>query len=767
MKQKIRKIVNGFTLIELLVAMAVMATLAVIVLASFRQGEKSRGVNLAADTVTQAIRVAQNDSKTGLQVPSFNCTDKLPSQYDLVFNPGSTVITLFATDKCSNAPVALETYTMPNNFSLSSTGFSVDSRNVSSSLDIKFIPPFATSTASVDGGAFAAFNASNFKVQSTDGSVVQQVALDGISGRVDKQVSQTAVVTYLPLDCSNPTYSVDRAIWPVDHGTRNVTIGGVVDPNGDTPTIVVTSIFQDDKTNFEKILSYSIDGGGIGSSTAWIRSEYSGTRSNPANGRVYHIFFTASDTHSQSCNGTVLVPVPTTAGGTATDDGSLYDSTIAAPAPPTFSQISTGTIHTCALADNYVYCWGNNSGGPIGDGTITNRTTPVQVLKGNAVAADTDGTYLTNIKEITAGYRTTCVISKSNHIYCWGYNGSGQLGNGNTSDSYTPVQVLKGAAAGSDTDGTYLTNMAHISTGFLRNTCAVANSGNVYCWGWNANSGALGNGNNTDSSVPVQVLKGAATGSDTDGTYLTNAASVSAGAQHACALSKSNNVYCWGYNGQGQIGNGTVTNSNLPVQVLKGAATGTDTDGTYLTNVAQISAGHFSTGVAQGSTCARTLSSNMYCWGYDAAGQLGDGTTTNSSQPVRVLKGAATGTDTDGTYLINQSSGLPRTGNNNCAIQASSKVYCWGFNNSGQLGINSTTTSLTPAQVLKGAAASTDTDGTYLINLSQISVGVQFSCALSASNHIYCWGSASGGLLGNGASSGVALVPVEVTSFPY
>jgi hypothetical protein len=169
-----------------------------------------------------------------------------------------------------------------------------------------------------------------------------------------------------------------------------------------------------------------------------------------------------------------------------------------------------------------------------------------------------------------------------------------------------------------------------------------------------------------------------------------------------------------------------------------------DHDGTYINNAEKISLG-------SAHSCAVTVTTNVYCWGYAANGRLGDGTTTpNKFSPVRVLKGEAAVDDHDGTYL-NNIEYLSGGTNHTCAVSASGVVYCWGASSSGQLG-NSTTTpdQSSPVLVLKGEAAAEDHDGTYLDNIVGLSSGNEFSCAVSNSGSVYCWGSSSYGKLGTG-----------------
>ena len=202
--------------------------------------------------------------------------------------------------------------------------------------------------------------------------------------------------------------------------------------------------------------------------------------------------------------------------------------------------ITAGFYHTCAVLNTgAVNCWGSNSDGQLGNGTTTSSLVPV------AVSAFTGGATAVSI---TAGGYHTCALLNTGAVNCWGANGAGRLGNGTTTDSSAPVAV----AAFTDVSATAVSITAGSS-----HTCALLNTGAVNCWGRNFN-GQLGNGTNTDSSAPVAVdpFTGGAT-----------AVSITAGGFHTCALLNTGAVNCWGANGAGRLGNGTTTDSSVPVAV--------------------------------------------------------------------------------------------------------------------------------------------------------------------------------------------------------
>jgi alpha-tubulin suppressor-like RCC1 family protein len=325
-------------------------------------------------------------------------------------------------------------------------------------------------------------------------------------------------------------------------------------------------------------------------------------------------------------------------------NGGTTDSSVPVPVDLSLRllsiQLSANTVvagddHSCALMSTEgVTCWGRNNNGQLGSGTTTDSSIPVTV---NGLG--------TPVFAIAAGQGHTCVLLSSGAVRCWGGNGSGQLGNRSTTRSTVPVAVdLDGPAIG-------------ITAGEAHTCALMFADRTVRCWGQN-NSGQLGNGTTTNSTVPVVVRN------------LAPAIALAAGARHTCALMAGGLVRCWGLNNNGQLGNERTASSSVPVAVV-GLPT--------------------ATAVAAGGnhTCAlMAADGGVRCWGGNLFGELGNGTTTDSSVPVVVNNlRAATAIDV----------GLFHA----CALTSSGALRCWGHNWVGQLGDGSRTRSSVPVTVSK------------------------------------------------------------------
>ncbi len=230
--------------------------------------------------------------------------------------------------------------------------------------------------------------------------------------------------------------------------------------------------------------------------------------------------------------------------GTTNPTGGANPNPVAVLGGLSFTVVSAGGVqqtgHTCGVTTaGAAYCWGNNSSGQIGDGTTTDRASPVAVLGGLSFVVVSAGG--------PGGYSHTCGVTAGGAAYCWGNNSSGELGDGTTNDRTSPVAVVGGLSFAGVTVGGELER----ATG---HTCGVTTGGAAYCWGSN-NYGKLGAGTTPSSASPVAVLGGL------------RFSGVSAGSEHNCGVTVNNVAYCWGGNWQGQLGTGNVSDSSVPVKV--------------------------------------------------------------------------------------------------------------------------------------------------------------------------------------------------------
>ena len=325
--------------------------------------------------------------------------------------------------------------------------------------------------------------------------------------------------------------------------------------------------------------------------------------------------------------------------------------------------IAAGAAHVCAITSaGGVVCWGANDFGQLGNGTTTDSARPVQVVG------------LTGVVSVTAGYDSTCALTGSGAIWCWGDNSSGQLGNGTYAPSSVPVQVV--GATGDEALG----GVTAISAG-RDHACAVTGNGAAFCWGDNS-EGELGTGNFSGSSVPVPVA-GLASG----------VASISAGSYFTCAVTTAGAASCWGQGSSGQLRSGSLANSDIPVAVVDAAGK------IPLTGVAAVSAG-------PDNACALMSSGAALCWGANSSGLLGNG----SAGPSAIVAIAA-GPE------------------NACAVTGAGAALCTGQNATAQAG--------------DGGGA--DSANFALIpwlpsGVTAIAAGGQQTCALTTARTVVCWG---------------------------
>ena len=390
-------------------------------------------------------------------------------------------------------------------------------------------------------------------------------------------------------------------------------------------------------------------------------------------------------------------------GATTTRESAPVSVTALSLAPGAVT-ISGGGNHSCALsAAGSVKCWGLNTDGQLGNNTVVNAKTPVQVH-----AAGNLG-FLGGVAAISAAGSHTCALSAAGLVECWGLNSSGQLGNNTVVNAKTPVLVHGVGNVG------FLSTVIAISASG-NHTCALLTGGTVDCWGLNS-SGQLGNNTVVNAKTPVQVHAVNNLG------FLSGVTAISAGGNHTCAALASGLVGCWGLNTSGQLGNNTVVNTKTPVLVHGAGNVG------VLGGVKAIDAG--------GShSCAMLTGGSVDCWGLNGSGQLGNNTLVSAKTPVAVHGAGNVG-------FLSGAIAITADGGHSCAVLASGVAACWGLNTSGQLGNNTVVNAETP--VLVHGAGNIG----LLSGVNAITGGGSHTCALLVAGTVDCWGLNSSGQVGN------------------
>jgi alpha-tubulin suppressor-like RCC1 family protein len=376
---------------------------------------------------------------------------------------------------------------------------------------------------------------------------------------------------------------------------------------------------------------------------------------------------------------------------------------------------------TLGATSGELYCWGSAT--VLGTGASTESDVPVKVSTGNGFSNSA-------VTAVAVGDDHACAV-ESGMMWCWGqtyaHQTYGILGTGATA-SLTPVKVT--ANDGFDNDGASGDVVTAIGATFAR-TCAIE-GGQVFCWGSNnAYQVGVGPSGSATYNIPQRVV-------DTNPTEFQAAAAteLSVGFNHSCAIASAS-IYCWGVNGQGNLGDGSTTSRSVPVKVAQGA-------------FASANSGITDLGLGDSHSCA-IQSGKVRCWGAGANSRLGDGATADQSAPVDVVAGGGL---LNSTAVTDVSGGEKHT----CAVE-SGKLYCWGANESGQLGNGTTTASATPVAV--AASDGFLNSGNVTAVSASAGGGYGHTCAIE-SGSVYCWGATMDERLGVGETFGPQTTPAKV-----
>lgn len=314
-----------------------------------------------------------------------------------------------------------------------------------------------------------------------------------------------------------------------------------------------------------------------------------------------------------------------------------------------------------------LYMWGYNASGQIGNGDKAQQLTPEKVLD--------------NVISSSLGYFHSGAITENGDLYMWGDNEHGQIGIATTEDQLTPIKVLNKVVAIA-LDGYH--------------SSAITEDGSLYMWGHNEH-GQVGNGTTEDQLTPVKVLD--------------NVVATAIGYSHNGAITEDGSLYMWGENLYGAVGNGTTEDQLTPVKVLD--------------NVVSVALG-------DSHSAAVTEDGSLYVWGYNASGQVGNGTEENQLTPIKVLE-----------KVTSVALGWSYSG----AITENGDLYMWGANREGGVGNGTTEDQLVPTKVLQ------DVKEVFLKN--------RYSGAITENGSLYMWGKNNHGQIGNGTTED-QLIPEKV-----
>lgn len=362
----------------------------------------------------------------------------------------------------------------------------------------------------------------------------------------------------------------------------------------------------------------------------------------------------------------------------------------AATGHPRFTHISAGNAHACALTSaGTVWCWGWNGHNQLGDGTNWSSSFPIP-LPG-----------LSGVRQVDAGGEFTCAVLDTGAVACWGAGSHGELGDGLSHESATPVTVSG------------VTDAVQVTAGDTF-ACALLANSQVECWGLN-DKGQLGRGTVDATASPTSPgLAG-----------MSGLRSISAGSSHVCGLRWAGDVWCWGYNLNGQTG-----------QTPTGPAYTQPTP-------ASVSGTLYSIGVAAGNgfSCSILADSSARCWGQGTNGQLGNNLVASSATPVQP------------TALLGLTS-LTLGYDHACGVRVDGTAACWGGAAHGQLG------NAAAFDLGLGVRAATPVDVDGDVAFTQVTAGTWFTCAIDALGEAYCWGFPADGQTAGGSLLAGVIIPL-------
>ncbi len=370
---------------------------------------------------------------------------------------------------------------------------------------------------------------------------------------------------------------------------------------------------------------------------------------------------------------------------------------------PAYAKVSAGETHSCAIADTgELWCWGSSRNGELGIGEEQGdscggnnrcKMTPAQV------SFELDGS-IARWSELSAGREATCAtLASDSSLWCWGSNESGRMGAAQgVSESRVPFQVSAGS-------------FTHLEIE-ERSGCVIASDRSLWCWGYNEYGQANPSAPGTTQYEPVKLQ------------LASDWIDVALGYQHACAVRENGDLWCWGYNANGQVGNGKKGDGATPPKLIDPAAS--------------------SVAAFQNASCG-TLDGELLCWGENLQGQLGVGERGGDNGDI------ASPTAVAGDLAFAQVSGGESFA---CGITDSGKLFCWGQNNYEQLGIGVDASDV--AKVYQPEQVGSRSDWI------SVSAGGRHACAIQRDGTLWCWGDNSLAQLGLGYRNERPNMPTRV-----
>jgi uncharacterized repeat protein (TIGR02543 family) len=381
------------------------------------------------------------------------------------------------------------------------------------------------------------------------------------------------------------------------------------------------------------------------------------------------------------------------------------------------SSSSSASHSTTLTSTGRVFMWGANGSGQLGDGTTTDKEVPTEITSNFSLATGE------KVMSLSLGYTHSSALTSTGRVFMWGGNGSGQLGDGTTTDKNVPTEITSNFSLRPND------KIIGLSLGGAYSS-ALSAMGRVFVWGWNE-LGYLGDGTSTSRSIPTEITTGFSL--FVGETII----SLSKGSTHASALTSTGRVFMWGDNQYGYLGDGTSITRNVPTEI---------------TSNFSLSTGEKIISLSLGSTHSSALTSTgrVFMWGWNEFGQLGNGMNVNRNLPTEITSNFSLAT---GEKVMSLSLGYTHSS----ALTSTGRVFMWGGNGSGQLGDGTTTDKNVPTEITSNFSLRPND------KIIGLSLGGAYSSALSAMGRVFVWGWNELGYLGDGTSTSRS-IPTEITT---